>query len=146
MSTSSRVIAQEGSEMSVRLYSDEDLGALRRMHAKQGFEYEFPNLDDPLFVAKLVIEDCHGEPVMAGLARLTCETYLLMDPGLGSPRERYARLRRLGQAGEEHLLHCGLVDAHAWLPPEIAKRFGRRLSGLGWMRDDRWTPYCKRFA
>ncbi len=132
--------------MCVRLYSDEDLGALRRMHTRQGFEYEFPNLDDPLFVAKLVMEDGHGEPVMAGLARLTCETYLLMDPDTGSPLERYARLRRLARAGEEHLRHCGLVDAHAWLPPQIARTFGRRLSGLGWMRDDRWTPYCKRFA
>jgi len=32
-----------------------------------------------------------------------------------------------------------LDDAHAWLPPQITRRFGRRLESLGW----RWTPYCK---
>ncbi len=26
----------------------------------------------------------------------------------------------------------------------IAKRFGRRLAALGWVRDDAWTPYCFR--
>jgi hypothetical protein len=132
--------------MRVRLYSDEDLGALRHMHAKQGFDYEFPNLSDPLFVAKLVAEEPDGEPVMAALARLTCETYLLMDPEVGSPRERYGQIKQLEVAGEEHLRRCGLTDAHAWLPPEISKGFGRRLRALGWVRDDRWTPYCKRFV
>jgi hypothetical protein len=38
----------------------------------------------------------------------------------------------------------GLDDAHAWLPPPIARRFGRRLESLGWIRDDAWTPYCRR--
>ena len=38
----------------------------------------------------------------------------------------------------------GLEDAHAWLPPRVAKRFGRRLEAIGWTRDDKWTPYSKR--
>ena len=46
---------------------------------------------------------------------------------------------------QRDLIARGLDDAHAWLPPRIAKRFGRRLTALGWMRDDAWTPYCKRF-
>jgi hypothetical protein len=44
------------------------------------------------------------------------------------------------------LLARGLDDAHAWLPPPIAKRFGRRLEALGWLRDDAWTPYCFRLG
>jgi hypothetical protein len=28
------------------------------------------------------------------------------------------------------------------LPPRIAQRFGRRLTDLGWVRDDHWVPYC----
>ena len=130
--------------MPVRAYTESDLDALRRMHARQGFDYAFPNLADPIFVSKLVVEDDAGRAVMASLARITCEMYLLTDPEAGNPRERYACLLELHRAGEQDLLARGLDDAHAWLPPQIAKRFGRRLAALGWLRDDTWTPYCRR--
>lgn len=151
--------------MKIREYTDADFAALRRMHASQGFDYAFPDLRDPLFVSKLVLEDEHGRAVMASLARLTCEMYLLVDRGMASDgmrsssdgddnprsrgrclaRERYAQLLALHQAGERDLIARGLHDAHAWLPPPIAGRFGRRLAALGWLRDDAWTPYCKGF-
>lgn len=130
--------------MLIREYTEADLEALRRMHARQGFDYPFPDIADPLFVSKLVVEDEAGRAVMAAAARVTSEMYLLADPEAGTPRERYARLAALHEAGEQDLLARGLEDAHAWLPPRIAKRFGRRLESLGWIRDDRWTPYCKR--
>jgi hypothetical protein len=127
----------------IREYTPADLDALRRMHALQSFGYAFPDLTDPIFVSKLVVEDDDGRAVMASLARLTCEMYLLADPRAGKPRERYARLLALHRAGEQDLLTRGLDDAHAWLPPPIAHRFGRRLEDLSWIRDDRWTPYCR---
>jgi hypothetical protein len=130
--------------MLVREYREGDLDALLRMHARQGFDYAFPDISDPIFFSKLVVEDDSGRAVMAWLARLTCEMYLLADPEAGSPRERYGRLLALHNAGERDLLARGLDDAHAWLPPPIAKRFGRRLAALGWIRDDAWTPYCRR--
>ncbi|HLV96774.1 MAG TPA: hypothetical protein VKS44_16395 [Candidatus Acidoferrales bacterium] len=132
--------------ITIREYATSDLDALRRMHAQQNFDYDFPDLADPLFLSKLVVEDDSGRPVMASLARLTCEMYLLFDPKAGTPRERYARLIALHVAGERDLLTRGLEDAHAWLPPSIAKRFGRRLAALGWIRDDAWTPYCRRLS
>lgn len=128
--------------MLIREYRESDLEALRRMYAAQKFAYEFPDLTDPLFVSKLVVEDEGGRPVMASLARLTCEMYLLLDPKAGTPRQRYDRLLALHAVGERDLLDRGLEDAHAWLPPSIAKRFGRRLAALGWVRDDEWTPHC----
>lgn len=134
--------------MRIREYNEADFDALVAMHRAQGFDYAFPNLADPIFVSKLVLEDGDssgtGAIVMASLARLTCEMYLLVDPNAGTPRERYARLLELQRAGANDLRARGLDDAHAWLPPPIAKRFGRRLEGLGWIRDDAWTPYCKR--
>jgi len=173
----------------IREYKESDLDALRRMHASQGFDYLFPDLSDAIFISKLVVEDDDGRPVMASLARLTCEMYLLVDregendhepraqveaqgfspakndaPQARStlpeavaeavapkrqkifPRERWAHLLALHRAGELDLLARGLDDAHAWLPPRIAKRFGRRLQSLGWLRDDAWTPYCKRLV
>ena len=65
--------------MLIREYTPADLDALRRMHASQNFDYAFPNLDDPIFISKLILEDDTGRPVMAALARLTCEMYLLID-------------------------------------------------------------------
>jgi hypothetical protein len=134
----------------IRPFTDADLDALHRAHASQGFDYAFPDLRDPIFVSELVLEDDAGQLVMASLARLTCEMYLLMNRGgekatpAGNPRETYAQFLALHQAGEQDLLARGLDDAHAWLPPPIAKRFGRRLRALGWIRDDAWTPYCFR--
>jgi hypothetical protein len=149
----------------IREYTESDLDALRAMHASQGLDYPFPDLADPIFVSKLVIEDDAGRPVMASLARLTCEMYLLVDRGnqaaagaqhaaplrnrsrgvgAQAARRRYECLLALHAAGERDLLARGLDDAHAWLPPQIARRFGRRLEALGWVRDDAWTPYCRR--
>ena len=149
----------------IREYTDADLDALLAMHCAQGFEYPFPHLRDPLFISKLVL--CEGAPsnsyvspggegkclaqdnnggkvVMAALARLTCEIYLLADPYAGTPRQRYARVLELHRAGAADLRARGLADAHAWLPPRIARRFGRRLESFGWLRDNDWTPYCLR--
>ena len=67
----------------IREYNESDLDALRRMHARQGFDYAFPDLADPIFVSKLVVEDDAGRAVMASLARLTCEMYMLADPADG---------------------------------------------------------------
>jgi hypothetical protein len=185
--------------MLIREYTEADLDALRLMHARQGFDYALMDLTDPIFISKLVVEDDADRAVMASLARLTCESYLLVDrgdessatshgvipspaamfvdgregsacawatpkqqqvprrrPDAGRPpnngvkdrgvaaRQRYKWLLALHAAGERDLLARGLDDAHAWLPPPIAKRFGRRLESLGWVRDDAWTPYCRR--
>jgi hypothetical protein len=98
----------------------------------------------------MVLEYNAGEVVMASLARLTCEMYLLMNrdgekgTAAGKPQERYAQLLALYKAAEQELLARGLDDAHARLPAPVAKRFGRRLASLGGLRDDAWTPYCFR--
>lgn len=130
--------------MLIREFHPADVEMLRRMHASQGFDYTFPDLADPIFVSKLVVEGDDGRIAIAALARLTCEMYLLVDRDAGvSPNVRWSQLLALHTAGERDLRARGLDDAHAWLPPAIAKRFGRRLTTLGWQRDDAWTPYCK---
>ena len=87
-----------------------------------------------------------GKIVGAALLRLTAEAYLILDPKIGTPRERWQWLLALHAATERDAWARGLDDVHAWLPPPIAKTFGRRLERLGWLRDDVWTPYCKRLA
>jgi hypothetical protein len=128
----------------VREYTPSDLEALRKIHARQSFDYQFPDLENPLFVSKLIEEDAQGHIRMGALARVTCEIYLLSDPDRDTSRQRLRNLISLHAAAKSDLLRRGLEDAHAWLPPKIARRFGRRLSQLGWARDDTWTPYSIR--
>jgi hypothetical protein len=80
----------------------------------------------------------------AAFLRLTAEAYLLLDPLAGTPRERWQWLLALHAAAERDAWQRGLEDVHAWLPPPIARKFGKRLQRLGWLRDDTWSPYCKR--
>ena len=130
--------------MQVREYKESDLAQLKAIHGSQGFDYAFPDLSNPLFVTKLVLTDNDQKILAAALLRLTAETYLLLDPNSGSPRERWQSLLALHAATHRDAWQRGLEDVHAWLPPPIANKFGRRLERLGWIRDDRYTPYCKK--
>lgn len=127
------------------------------MHAAQGFGYPLPDLDGPLFLSKLVLEEDgedadggreladHNSPrvTMAILLRLTAETYLLHDPGAGTPRQRWQRFLALHEAARRDAAARGLDDVQAFLPPRIARAFGRRLARLGWTRDP-WPCFSRR--
>ena len=154
--------------MLIREFVPADEPVLRALHAAQGFDYPFPDLRDPLFVTKLVLLDPHPvaqafrpeastqtdrsapatgreeRVAAAALLRLTAEAYLLLDPREATPRRRWERLLALHYAAAQDAWRKGLSDVHAWLPPAIVRRFGRRLESLGWVRDDRWIPYCRR--
>ena len=134
--------------MQIRPYETSDLEALKAIHARQGFGYAFPELGNPLFLTKLVLGREEGGKgiVGASLLRLTAEAYLLLDPEAGTPRERWQWLLGLHEVTRRDALARGLEDVHAWLPPEIAAKFGKRLTKLGWVRDDAWMPFCRRLV
>jgi len=146
--------------MQIREYQEGDLAALRSIHAAQGFDYALPDLRNPLFVTKLVLaagdaeekvengqHEAGGSKILgAAFLRLTAEAYLLLDPRAGTPRERWQCLLALHAAAERDAWQRGLEDVHAWLPPPIAQKFGKRIQRLGWLRDDAWAPYCKKLA
>lgn len=90
--------------------------------------------------------DAHATILGAALLRLTAEAYLLLDPRAGTPRQRWQSLLALHEAARRDAWLRGLEDVHAWLPPPIARTFGRRLERLGWLRDAAWTPYCKKLG
>jgi hypothetical protein len=127
--------------MQVRAYTEGDFEAVRAMHAAQGFGYAFPDLADPLFLVRSVVEE-DGRPRMAAFLRLTAEAYLLADPGEGSPRQRWRCLLALHEAVRQEAAERGLADVQAFLPPRVARAFGRRLAALGW-RQDPWTCYTR---
>jgi hypothetical protein len=141
--------------MRLREYLPADVDSLRQIHRAQGFEYRLPNFSDPLFVTRVVLardsdreapdpED--GDVVGAAFLRLTAEAYLLLDPRAGTPRQRWQWLLALHQAAQREAWQRGLADVHAWLPPPISHKFGKRIERLGWVRDDTWTPYCKQLT
>jgi hypothetical protein len=143
--------------MRIRNYEEGDLESLRAIHAAQGFDYALPDLSNPLFVTKLILTGDHAPPnalatttkdkiIGAALLRLTAEAYLLLDRQSGSPRERWQALLALHAAAERDAWQRGLEDVHAWLPPPIATKFGKRIACLGWIRDDTWAPYCKKLV
>jgi hypothetical protein len=127
--------------MEVHAYTDADFESLRAMHAAQGFGYAFPDLSDPLFLVRSVVEE-DGRPRMAAFLRLTAEAYLLADPREGSPRQRWRWLLALHEAVRQQAAARGLADVQAFLPPRVARAFGRRLVALGW-RCDPWTCYTR---
>jgi hypothetical protein len=128
--------------MLVRPYTDADLAAVRAMHAAQGFDYELPDPASPLFLVRAVVED-GGRPCMAALLRLTAEAYLLADPSAGGgPRQRWQWLLALHDATRQAAAAHGLADVQAFLPPRVARAFGRRLEKIGWRRDP-WTCYTR---
>ena len=159
--------------MLVREYQQSDLAHLRAIHTAQAFDYALPDISNPLFVTKLVLQQGdspgaaqhaapvredpehsanvtldestqHGPIIGAAFLRLTAEAYLLLDPRAGTPRQRWQWLLALHAAVERDAWQRGLEDVHAWLPPPIANKFGKRLARLGWIRDDAWTPYCRK--
>jgi hypothetical protein len=80
---------------------------------------------------------------MAILQRLTAETYLLHDPAAGTPRRRWKCFLALHEAARGAATERGLDDVQAFLPPPIARAFGRRLVRLGWTRDP-WPCFSRR--
>src|SRR5437879_10671685 len=98
-----------------------------------GFDYDFPNLLNPCYFARLILEDDQGRPVMALLARKTCEMYLLIDNQSASPGGRLRQFLTLHRAMEDRLILDGYEDAHAFVPPgSRMDKFKRLLSLLGW--------------
>jgi hypothetical protein len=59
-----------------------------------------------------------------------------------APRERWQRLLAMHEAVRRDAAARGLEDAQAFLPPRVARAFGRRLARLGWRRDP-WPCYCR---
>lgn len=121
-----------------------DSGVAPGLPAQSGFSPASSPAEAPPTDAALRGSATNERILGAALLRLTAEAYLLLDPRDGTPRERWQRLLALHAAAARDAWQRGLEDVHAWLPPPIAQKFGRRLERLGWRRDDSWTPYCKR--
>lgn len=101
-----------------------------------------PNLSDPLYFVKLVGEE-NGKIVNAGIAHLTAEVYFLADPKAGTPHDRFNNFLTMHESFcEVAYRQGGLSDLHCWIPPQVARPFGRRLMKLGWKKP-LWNSFAK---
>lgn len=107
----------------------EDYAVLRRIHAAQGIDYAFPDLDSPLFFVKKVRE-LDGVVHAALVLKVVAETSLLL--GSSGPQQKMAAMQELQQAVLAEAYGRGLDEIHASVP-EIG--FDRRLIQLGWTKD-----------
>ena len=129
--------------MQIRELRPDDEARLRELFAAQHFDYQFPELGSPEFLTTVVICDDESRIVSCVAARRTVELFLLTDPAWGTPRWRMEALRLAHQVMHAKLKAVGIRDVHAWLPPEIAKTFGRRLMRcFGWRRQ-LWPSFSR---
>ena len=128
----------------IRAYQSSDLQALREIHGRQGFRYDFPDLENPNFVVRLISAGDDGRARMALLGHRTIEAYMLVAPG-GRPQEKFDEFVELHNAACDAGAALGYEDAQAFLPPEIERRFGKRLAQLGWSQyvGPEWRAYSR---
>ena len=129
----------------IRDVRPEDLDAIRKIHESTQIDYELPDLTNPLWVVKKVVEVDGVVRVAAGMY-LQAETYLWLDKSdWGDPEQKMIAIKVL----DEEVMHStwlkGVDCAVLWLPPGM-ERFGKRLTeDLGFTKDrDGWLSYSKR--
>lgn len=130
--------------MLVREYQDADLDRIKEIHAKSGFDYDLPALSRESFYSRRVIGD--NERIgMAAFLRHTSEVYLLCDSGWRNPAWRMEALRQLHVSSFRDAREHGVKEIFGFLPPPVTKRFGRRLTRLGWSsyQGPEWQCYSK---
>ena len=108
-------------------------GDFARLREIARAEFDLPDLGSSSLLAKRVVES--GQQIIAGAAaRVMVEALFWIDPQWESPRWRMEAFKLLHQEMRQELKDKGIAEAHAWLPPEIERPFGRRLIQLGWQR------------
>lgn len=126
----------------VRDYRPADLAAIQRIHEQMGLDYRMPDLGDPLFVVRKVLE-VNGEVVGATVARVEFETYLWLDGGL-SPAEKNAAMHLMQPALLKDCRLLGAENLVCWVPENVEKKFAKRLTELGWKLDrDGWRTWSR---
>ncbi len=113
------------------------------MYGAQGFDYVLPDLtDEKRWVVRAVLDGHSGKPEMAVFLRRTAETYLFLEPFVGTRREKLGRILAMDREVMQAARESGLTNAHCWLPPEIDGNFGKLIMHVGWKRA-KWGSYFR---
>jgi hypothetical protein len=110
--------------MVIRDTVESDIPKLKKLMEDLPYEYILPSLDG--FITSVTAE-LDGEVVVTVAARPTVELYFIGDPKWSTPAMRLEVFKAVHREMEKRLSELGYTDGHAWLPPSLAKSFGRRL-------------------
>jgi len=123
----------------IRDFKKADRQLLEGIYRASGFDYEFPDLDDPLFIIKKVMDDGN---VHQGIAvKIEATVYLWVSAKWGTPQERWERLQELIEVTKKEAWEKGLDTLTCVIPPELEKRFAKRLRQIGMTRDRPWPKW-----
>ncbi len=130
--------------MTIRpLNPSSDIPSLRQMHELSGYAYEFPDLRGPLMESVLVAVDENDIPVAAIAAERILQAYLLMSDDL-HPAAKMRVIRSFHEQLAIELRAKHYKNLEAFLPPQIAESFGRRLmKSFGWVKA--WPSFSRSF-
>lgn len=116
--------------MRSRPFRPEDLPVLQKIFHQRGLPYG--NIDITRLVVAEVLVDENDVPVIAVLAKPTVELFVLVDQTWATPQKRWQGFKLLHEVVRKLLADAGIEQAHAWLAPQLAKAFKRRLQSLKW--------------
>lgn len=128
----------------LRDYRPDDFEAVKAIHESTQIDYQFPDLNSPLFVVTKVYE-VEGVIRAVGGLYVQLECYLWMDKtDWASPQEKLDVVEALQIACFTEPRIAGIKCAVLWLPPGM-ERFGDRLvKDLGWSRDrNDWVSFSR---
>lgn len=129
----------------IRSFTMGDLEAVRRMHEQSGLPLNcMPNLENPLFFLRKVVED-NGRVALGGFLKMTAEAFVLVDHSHESPEWRWQALQKLTAATLAEATRKGIEDVTCWPPPVVENSFGPRLIDLGFTRSP-WASYSVRLG
>lgn len=122
----------------------DDIPAIKKIHEESGIDYQFPNLESPLFVVTKVFE-ADGIIRAAGGLYIQVEAYLWLDKSeWAEPGKKLDTVRRLNDACMDGAWLKGIDCCVLYLPPGF-ERFGERLVHLGFQPNrDGWVTYSRR--
>ncbi len=123
--------------MIVRQLTEADGPALLKIAEENGFPYVDPFGPNIEASAAVACED--GTLVMAVAAARSVELYLWATKI--SPAAKIYALRLMHQSIAAQLAEKGYKEANAYLPPSVARSFGKRLERtFGWVKN--WASWC----
>ncbi len=129
--------------MTIRPMVPADIPSLRNMYEHSGYPYAFPDLRGPLMECVLVAVDESDIPVAAIGAERILQSYLLLDDSM-HPAAKMRIIRQFHAELATCLREKGYHSLEAFLPPQIAESFGRRLMrSFGWVKA--WPSFSRSF-
>lgn len=113
----------------IRDFVADDLQRVREIFQQRKYNFELPDMDNPLILARKVSTDENGIVRLAAFARMQVNAYLLVDGAWETPGRRLDAIGPLQEAMTERCKYFGIDEASA----QVSPRFGRRLKDFGWI-------------